>query len=280
MFFQGYQQAKALTERAATLLQSGQLAQAQEIWQEAEREASSVRSASWQALALRPLIKVLAKAQLWQEAERLTVSLRDPYWHVRTLRSLTKILTKAQQWQEAERLTTSISDAAYRALALRCLARDLAKASQFQEAERIAFSIDDTPHRAIALYNIAVMLAGRGYKTQAQAIHQEAAKAMASTLQNLPQKQIVSDAYALRDLAATLTRTHQWQEAANVASSIQDISVQMYALGELTIALDKAKQHSLAQDFWQKIERVASQQGNWGNFLLQYLAKKRKIILK
>lgn len=274
--FQGYQQAKACTERVATLLQSGQFAQAQEMWQEAEKEASSVRSASWQALALRPLIKVLANAQLWQDAERITASLRDPYWHVRTLRSLAKIFTKAKLWQDAERLTTSISDAPYRALALRCLARDLAKASQFQEAERIAFSIDDTTHQAIALYNIAIMLAGRGHKTQAQTIRQEAAKAMASTLQNLPQKQPFSDAEALRDLAATLTRTHQWQEAATVASSIQNVVVQMYALGDLTIALDKAKQHALAQDIWQNIERVASQQGNWGNFLLQYLANKRK----
>ena len=95
-------------------------------------------------------------------------------------------------------------------------------------------------------------------------------------LHGLSQKETFSDAEALRDLAATLTRTHQWQEAANVASSIKNVVAHMYALGELTIALDKAKQHSLAQDIWQKIERVASQEGNWGNFLLQYLANKRK----
>lgn len=235
------------------------LAKAQQ-WQDAEQIIASIEDAFWRVRTYRSLAKILVKARQWQEAERITLSIDHASYRAAALRYLVKDLAKAHLWQEAELVVSLIEETPQRILACLAIVPFLAKAghlSQAQnmrlQAEQLASLIAPASFEAKdgsqmeAVYGVIHFLA-QAYKWQA-AWH------VASCLPNYAQHSAAFPYIRAGDtrigaFAEALTESQQWQEAEQIALSIQDPQGRDWLLYGVARALASAQQ-------WQEAERVA-----------------------
>ncbi len=134
----GHWQARAFCHLAMAMTKADCRSQAQSTWQEAETLVVSLDGkASVRDWGCYVLVAALAEVQSWQEAERVAASIESASIRGLALQRFTLSLIKAHQWQEAERIATSISDSSSHARALHSVASAFAKTRQWQEAERI-----------------------------------------------------------------------------------------------------------------------------------------------
>ncbi|MCZ7567019.1 MAG: hypothetical protein M5U01_00265 [Ardenticatenaceae bacterium] len=159
--------------------------------------------------------------------------------HAEALRTLVAGLVQAGRLDEAAEITRSIQVDWERAAALRELATALAQAGDrparpvFDEALQVARSVQDDERRAAALRALAAALARAGDR-QADSVFGEAAASVAS----IPYER--ERAKALRDLTAALAQARRFDEAAEIARTIEDGERRAEALAELAVAIAQA----------------------------------------
>ncbi len=272
------QKAGMLWELASALTQAQRWSQAEVIWQEAERVARSIKEDDRKAEVLRVLVEALTKVQRWEQAEEVARSIEQGHHQAGALHILAEALDQAQCeeqavviWQEAERVVRSIEDSYQKAESLRELAEALTRVYRegqaeaiWREAEEAARSVAFPFRKFGALRALAVALTIARRDEQAEAIWQEV-REIAHSLEDLEGVMVLSD------LVMALTQVQRWEQAEEVARSIDQIFIRTVVLSELTKALAQAQR-------WDQLGRMARSFGQnflpaevWRSFVLTLL---------
>nr|BBH94526.1 hypothetical protein KTA_27250 [Thermogemmatispora argillosa] len=284
----------ALAVLGRELAQAGEAAQAQALWEQAERLALTIPFAWEQILALVRLVQALAGAQRWSDAERLCEHIPNHWQQGEARLALLQALAEAGRWSEAEAICEHFADERQQAEARQLLVQALAAAERWSEAERLSSSIALPRERLRALIALGQARAEHGQVDEARRLwqqaeaelgrlesldeHQEAcvllgqAVARAGLLDEaqrywrraeaiiraLPEGEERREALAL--LMRSLVQLERWQEASRLASALGDWQQQAELLITLGRGLSQAGRRAEAEQLWRQITSLVRKQ--------------------
>ena len=226
---------EALGELGLLLAQSGQMQQAQALWDEAEKTAHQIEGEWLRASTLRDLIWTFVQAQywprietLWEEADEIARRLESGFDRSQTQRKFAMALAQAGQWQRAEALTRGVEEdwqknasldwlgQKQRIEAFVALARAFVQAGQDQQAniiwhetEALMFTFEESDGTREALAELGDALVALQQWDEAE----------------LLVRLLGDDWYGaklLRELGTALAQAGEWEHAEAVVQKIQE----------------------------------------------------------